>query len=162
MQFEFASFCSFTYLQSSFLQVIHIISLCIQFILLLFFFSTEDVWFCIFSSCILKSMKSASSCPVCKIPVTRRGTFLESWHHLPLNITLNMHLHETLITEVRPAPHMDNLVTIYKNMEAASGISLFVTQNTKLTGHSAFHFNTTSQFMCTLLLWPAIVVALSK
>ncbi|KAK7303081.1 hypothetical protein RJT34_13980 [Clitoria ternatea] len=55
------------------------------------------------NSCIFKSMKSASACPVCKIPFTRR--------------------------EVRPAPHMDNLVSIYKSMEAASGHSIFVTQN---------------------------------
>lgn len=32
-------------------------------------------------------------------------------------------------TEVRPALHMDNLVSIYKNMEAASGTNIFVTQN---------------------------------
>ncbi|XP_058765353.1 protein BREAST CANCER SUSCEPTIBILITY 1 homolog [Vicia villosa] len=55
------------------------------------------------NSCIFKSMKSASACPVCKIPFTRR--------------------------EVRPAPHIDNLVAIYKNMEAASGTNLFLTQN---------------------------------
>ncbi|KAK7332153.1 hypothetical protein VNO80_28901 [Phaseolus coccineus] len=55
------------------------------------------------NSCIAKSMKSASACPVCKIPFTRR--------------------------EVRPAPHMDNLVNIYKSMEVASGINIFVTQN---------------------------------
>ncbi|GAU35897.1 hypothetical protein TSUD_383890 [Trifolium subterraneum] len=55
------------------------------------------------NSCIIKSMKSASSCPVCKIPFARR--------------------------EVRPAPQIDSLVTIYKNMEAASGINLFGTQN---------------------------------
>ncbi|KAK2980540.1 hypothetical protein RJ640_015925 [Escallonia rubra] len=41
------------------------------------------------------------------------------------------------LSEVRPAPHMDNLVTIYKNMEAASGLNIFVTQaapSTKLPG----------------------------
>ncbi|KAI5447564.1 protein BREAST CANCER SUSCEPTIBILITY 1 homolog [Lathyrus oleraceus] len=54
------------------------------------------------NSCIFSSMKSASSCPVCKIPFTRR--------------------------EVRAAPHIDNLVAIYKNMEAASGTNFF-TQN---------------------------------
>ncbi|KAJ1414202.1 Zinc finger, RING-type [Sesbania bispinosa] len=62
------------------------------------------------NACIFKSMKSASTCPVCKIPFTRR--------------------------EVRPAPHMDNLVSIYKNMEAASGISIFVTQNAPITKSS--------------------------
>ncbi|KAJ4980719.1 hypothetical protein NE237_031556 [Protea cynaroides] len=52
--------------------------------------------------CIMKSMKSGSTCPVCKVPFRRR--------------------------EVRPAPHMDNLVHIYKSMEVASGISIFTTQ----------------------------------
>ncbi|KAE9594572.1 hypothetical protein Lal_00037404 [Lupinus albus] len=58
-------------------------------------------------SCILKSMKLASDCPVCKVPYTRR--------------------------EVRPAPHMDNMVSIYKSMENAAGISMFVTQNVPVT-----------------------------
>ncbi|CAL0301265.1 unnamed protein product [Lupinus luteus] len=52
-------------------------------------------------------MKIASDCPVCKVPYTRR--------------------------EVRPAPHMDNMVSIYKSMENASGISMFVTQNVPVT-----------------------------
>ncbi|GMI87859.1 breast cancer susceptibility1, ARABIDOPSIS THALIANA BREAST CANCER SUSCEPTIBILITY1 [Hibiscus trionum] len=56
--------------------------------------------------CILKSMKSGSDCPVCKVPYRRR--------------------------EVRPAPHMDSLVNIYKSMEVASGFSIFVTQNPPL------------------------------
>ncbi|XP_050232818.1 protein BREAST CANCER SUSCEPTIBILITY 1 homolog [Mercurialis annua] len=55
------------------------------------------------NSCIVKSMKSGSNCPVCKVPYQRR--------------------------EVRAAPHMDNLVSIYKSMEAASGFQIFVTQN---------------------------------
>ncbi|XVE94250.1 hypothetical protein REPUB_Repub01dG0265400 [Reevesia pubescens] len=55
------------------------------------------------SACIMKSMKSGSNCPVCKVPYRRR--------------------------EVRPAPHMDNLVSIYKSMEIASGFNIFVTQN---------------------------------
>ncbi|CAI9773294.1 unnamed protein product [Fraxinus pennsylvanica] len=54
------------------------------------------------NSCLEKSMRSASDCPVCKLPYRRR--------------------------EVRPAPHMDNLVNIYKSMEVASGVNLFVTQ----------------------------------
>ncbi|XP_028187915.1 protein BREAST CANCER SUSCEPTIBILITY 1 homolog isoform X1 [Glycine soja] len=62
------------------------------------------------NSCIFKSMKSASACPVCKIPFTRR--------------------------EVRPAPHMDNLVSIYINMEASSGVNTFVTQNAPVTNLS--------------------------
>eukprot|EP00256_Glycine_max_P045334 XP_006597513.2 protein BREAST CANCER SUSCEPTIBILITY 1 homolog isoform X1 [Glycine max] len=62
------------------------------------------------NSCVFKSMKSASACPVCKIPFTRR--------------------------EVRPAPHMDNLVSIYKNMEAASGVNIFETQNAPVTNLS--------------------------
>ncbi|GAB2241525.1 hypothetical protein Droror1_Dr00018300 [Drosera rotundifolia] len=52
--------------------------------------------------CIRKSMKSGLCCPVCKVPYQRR--------------------------EVRPAPHMDNLVNVYKSMEAATGINMLVTQ----------------------------------
>ncbi|KAK1420350.1 hypothetical protein QVD17_21876 [Tagetes erecta] len=52
--------------------------------------------------CIDKSMKSDSSCPVCKVPYRRR--------------------------EIRPAPHMDSLVSIYKNMEVSSGVSILITQ----------------------------------
>ncbi|KAJ9691113.1 hypothetical protein PVL29_013335 [Vitis rotundifolia] len=59
------------------------------------------------NSCIMKSMKSGSNCPVCKVPYGRR--------------------------EVRPVPHMDSLVSIYKSMEAASGINIFVTQNAPST-----------------------------
>ncbi|WCJ33512.1 breast cancer associated RING 1 [Euphorbia peplus] len=59
------------------------------------------------NSCITKSMKSGSDCPVCKVPFRRR--------------------------EVRPAPHMDSLVSIYKSMEAASGFQIFVTQNPSST-----------------------------
>ncbi|XP_068322017.1 protein BREAST CANCER SUSCEPTIBILITY 1 homolog [Pyrus communis] len=62
------------------------------------------------NACIVKSMKSGSNCPVCKIPYRRR--------------------------EVRPAPHMDNLVSIYKSMEDASGINIFVTQNAPSTKSS--------------------------
>ncbi|MBA0676589.1 hypothetical protein Goari_018059, partial [Gossypium aridum] len=51
-------------------------------------------------------MKSGSDCPVCKVPCRRR--------------------------EVRPAPHMDNLVSIYKSMEVASGFNIFVTQDAPL------------------------------
>ncbi|KAE7996126.1 hypothetical protein FH972_000874 [Carpinus fangiana] len=60
--------------------------------------------------CIVKSMKSGSTCPVCKVPYRRR--------------------------EVRPAPHMDNLVSVYKSMEIASGINIFVTQNAPSTKFS--------------------------
>ncbi|KAK6150115.1 hypothetical protein DH2020_017640 [Rehmannia glutinosa] len=66
---------------------------------------------CPICTCIEKSMKAASSCPVCKVPYRRR--------------------------EIRPAPHMDNLVSVYKSMEVASGINIFVTQTaatTKLSG----------------------------
>ncbi|CAI9089704.1 OLC1v1024324C1 [Oldenlandia corymbosa var. corymbosa] len=52
--------------------------------------------------CIEESMKASSYCPVCKVPFRRR--------------------------EIRPAPHMDNLVNIYKSMEAASGVNIFLTQ----------------------------------
>ncbi|KAJ6751741.1 hypothetical protein OIU85_002190 [Salix viminalis] len=62
---------------------------------------TCNHFFC--NSCIVKSMKSGSDCPVCKLPYRRR--------------------------EIRAAPHMDNLVSIYKSMEIASGFNIFVTQN---------------------------------
>ncbi|XP_071740379.1 protein BREAST CANCER SUSCEPTIBILITY 1 homolog [Rutidosis leptorrhynchoides] len=52
--------------------------------------------------CIEKSMKSDSTCPVCKVPYRRR--------------------------EIRPAPHMDTLVSIYKGMEASSGVNIIGTQ----------------------------------
>lgn len=41
------------------------------------------------------------------------------------------------VTEIRPAPQMDNLVSIYKSLEAASGVNIFVTQtetSTKIAG----------------------------
>lgn len=56
-------------------------------------------------------MKSASDCPVCKAPYRRR--------------------------EIRPAPHMDNLVSVYRSMELAMGVNIFVTQtaaSTKISG----------------------------
>ncbi|XP_051125585.1 protein BREAST CANCER SUSCEPTIBILITY 1 homolog [Andrographis paniculata] len=59
------------------------------------------------NSCIEKSMKAASNCPVCKVPFRRR--------------------------EIRPAQHMDNLVSVYKSMEVASGVNIFVTQNADST-----------------------------
>lgn len=40
------------------------------------------------------------------------------------------------VAEVRPAPHMDNLVGIYKSMEDASGINIFMTQNAPSTKSS--------------------------
>lgn len=55
----------------------------------------------------MESMKSVSDCPVCKVPFRRR--------------------------EIRPAPHMDNLVTVFKNMEAAAGINIFTTQQAPST-----------------------------
>ncbi|KAJ3698801.1 hypothetical protein LUZ61_002506 [Rhynchospora tenuis] len=54
------------------------------------------------NTCILKSMKLASTCPVCKIPFHKR--------------------------ELRAAPHMDNLVNIFKSMEAATGNPVMSTQ----------------------------------
>ncbi|XP_073038112.1 protein BREAST CANCER SUSCEPTIBILITY 1 homolog isoform X1 [Primulina eburnea] len=59
------------------------------------------------NSCIEKSMKSASNCPVCKVPYRRR--------------------------EIRPAPHMDNLVSVYRSMEVAMGVNIFVTQTAAST-----------------------------
>ncbi|CAN8325448.1 unnamed protein product [Cochlearia groenlandica] len=55
------------------------------------------------NACIVKSMKVDATCPVCKIPYHRR--------------------------EIRSAPHMDSLVSIYKNMEDASGVNIFVSQS---------------------------------
>ncbi|OEL22371.1 Protein BREAST CANCER SUSCEPTIBILITY 1-like protein [Dichanthelium oligosanthes] len=54
------------------------------------------------NGCLMESMKSSSSCPVCKVPFRRR--------------------------EIRPAPHMDNLVSVFKSMEAAAGTSIVSTQ----------------------------------
>eukprot|EP01018_Ginkgo_biloba_P040147 Gb_04292 [translate_table: standard] len=54
------------------------------------------------NSCILRSLKTISSCPVCKMPVGRR--------------------------EVLATPHMDILVNIYRSMEMAAGVSLFDSQ----------------------------------
>ncbi|CAH9110704.1 unnamed protein product [Cuscuta epithymum] len=59
------------------------------------------------NSCIHASMKSAAYCPVCKVPFRPR--------------------------EVRPAPQMDNLVSIYKSLEAASGVNIFDTQTESST-----------------------------
>ncbi|KAJ1263599.1 hypothetical protein BS78_09G198000 [Paspalum vaginatum] len=56
------------------------------------------------NGCLTESMKSASSCPVCKVPFRRR--------------------------EIRPALHMDNLVAVFKSMEAAAGTSVVSTQLT--------------------------------
>ncbi|KAJ0239392.1 Protein BREAST CANCER SUSCEPTIBILITY 1 [Hirschfeldia incana] len=55
------------------------------------------------NGCIVKSMKVDATCPVCKVPFHRR--------------------------EIRGAPHMDSLVSIYKNMEVASGVNMFVSQD---------------------------------
>ena len=33
-----------------------------------------------------------------------------------------------LLVEIRPAPHMDNLVAVFKSMEAAAGTSVVSTQ----------------------------------
>ncbi|CAH8389506.1 unnamed protein product [Eruca vesicaria subsp. sativa] len=49
------------------------------------------------NECVVKSMKVDATCPVCKIPFHRR--------------------------EIRGAPHMDSLVSIYKNMQVASGVN---------------------------------------
>uniref|UniRef100_A0ACD5T8Q5 Uncharacterized protein n=1 Tax=Avena sativa TaxID=4498 RepID=A0ACD5T8Q5_AVESA len=56
------------------------------------------------NDCLMESMKSSSSCPVCKVPFRRR--------------------------EIRPSPHMDNLVSVLKSMEAAAGTNVVSTQVT--------------------------------
>lgn len=58
-----------------------------------------------------------------------------------------------LSAEVRPAPHMDNLVSIYKNMEVASGVNIFVTQNlssTKLSGKTIVYEHGKNNFILLL------------
>ncbi|KAK3135120.1 hypothetical protein QOZ80_5BG0414820 [Eleusine coracana subsp. coracana] len=55
------------------------------------------------NGCLIQSMKSASTCPVCKVPFHRR--------------------------EIHPAPHMDNLVAAFKSMEAAARTSVVSTQD---------------------------------
>jgi len=103
-----------------------------------------------FSSCIVKSMKSGSDCPVCKVPYRRRGMMLAfyfQFESLSFFSYLRYWSKEEGVfciyfiffaSEVRAAPHMDNLVSIYKSMEIASGFNIFVTQNpppsTKLSG----------------------------
>lgn len=47
-----------------------------------------------------------------------------------------------MTVEIRAAPHMDNLVSVYKSMEVASGINIFVTQDessTKSSGDVVAH-----------------------
>ncbi|KAM0872487.1 hypothetical protein ACQ4PT_038698 [Festuca glaucescens] len=56
------------------------------------------------NDCLMETMKSSSSCPVCKAPFRRR--------------------------EIRPSLHMDNLVGILKSMEAATGTNVVSTQVT--------------------------------
>ncbi|KFK28705.1 hypothetical protein AALP_AA7G035900 [Arabis alpina] len=56
------------------------------------------------NACIVKSMKTDATCPVCKIPYHRR--------------------------EIRGATHMDSLVSIYKSMEdASSGVNINTSQS---------------------------------
>lgn len=74
MQLEFTEFSGFPYMQSCVLQV----SCCTDFIddgVSLFLASVlmGFIYLLGFSSCIVKSMKSGSSCPVCKVPFRRRG-----------------------------------------------------------------------------------------
>lgn len=48
-----------------------------------------------------------------------------------------------LCEEIRAAPHMDSLVSIYKSMEVSSGVNIFDTQNVpgaKLLGTFASSF----------------------
>ncbi|MED6183341.1 hypothetical protein PIB30_037068 [Stylosanthes scabra] len=81
--------------------------------------------------CIVKSMKSSSDCPVCKLPFFPRGTTppltLLSLSKVPLVIL------GILYEEVHPSPRTLNLVNIYKRMERSSGINLFLTQNPHLS-----------------------------
>ncbi|KAI5072519.1 hypothetical protein GOP47_0012625 [Adiantum capillus-veneris] len=54
-------------------------------------------------SCIIQSMKSNSACPICKVHTTRR--------------------------EVRAAPQMDSLVSIFVSMGGAAGLDIMASQN---------------------------------
>ncbi|KAF8401959.1 hypothetical protein HHK36_012910 [Tetracentron sinense] len=56
-----------------------------------------DHIFC--SSCIPRSTQFGSECPVCKVP--------------------------SLDRDLRPVPHMENMVSIYRNMDAVFGANLF-------------------------------------
>lgn len=65
--------------------------------------------------------------------------------------------------EIRPALHMDNLVSIYKNMEVASGVNIFVTQtnpSSKLQGNipSLVIHQSCEAFACTNA--PTIVMSI--
>ncbi|XP_024515375.1 protein BREAST CANCER SUSCEPTIBILITY 1 homolog isoform X1 [Selaginella moellendorffii] len=68
---------------------------------------------CFCKPCILTSLKGMPFCPVCKVPATRR--------------------------EVRPSPKMDNVVGIYRDIEAAVGITPFASQDPNTHG---FHKQT--------------------
>ncbi|CAN6826064.1 hypothetical protein HID58_056874 [Brassica napus] len=65
------------------------------------------------NACIVKSMKVDATCPVCKVPFHRR--------------------------EIRGAPHMDSLVSIYKNMEVASGLHMFVSLTKQSSPEKEMH-----------------------
>lgn len=74
LQFESAEFRSFAELQSCILQV----SPCFREFLCRSFFKKlfREFCYCVCfacSPCIVKSMKSDSNCPVCKVPYRRRG-----------------------------------------------------------------------------------------
>ncbi|KAG2318486.1 hypothetical protein Bca52824_011699 [Brassica carinata] len=73
---------------------------------------------CPICACIVKSMKLDATCPVCKVPFHRR--------------------------EIRGAPHMDSLVSIYKNMEVASGVHMFVTQTKQSSPEKGQHMGDVS------------------
>lgn len=122
-----------------------------------------------FSSCIVKSMKSGSDCPVCKVPYRRRGMMLAFYFQFE-SLSLFSYLKSWskeegvfciyfifFASEVRAAPHMDNLVSIYKSMEIASGFNIFVTQNpppsTKLSGDTKKKIKGNFWF-CALTLYP--------
>lgn len=56
--------------------------------------------------------------------------------------------------DVRPAPHMDSLVNIYKSMEVASGANIFVSQSVpskKLSGNQLYSNSECSYYFIELV-----------
>lgn len=75
LQLKSSWHCSLAYMQSCFLQVNSILLIfCWFWISIPLLYS--NLFMFPFSSCIVKSMKSGSDCPVCKVPYRRRGMML--------------------------------------------------------------------------------------
>ncbi|OVA08688.1 BRCT domain [Macleaya cordata] len=83
-----------------------------------------DHIFC--SSCVTNSSQFRQDCFVCKSPYVNRGK-LKSFKLYPVqNMYLSIKLFEFLdFVDLRPAPYMENMVSIYKSMDAAFSANLF-------------------------------------